>query len=231
VGGTIYAATPPFQHSTGAILILADQTGDRGLVPSGGGDLCSGPIGHLSGGAGRPQDQSPLTRLIRAGMRLPAGYWCTVGRGTLAFARGSSTVEPPCGCSGSSRPPGCSWCSPSCLYRCGRADSPPRPWATPRTSWPRAAQCQVSSRPRCGIASRRCAPRSSARARADVWCRCCLACWPPHWRSCTGWVWDGCGPARPGPGRSSEPPLEGLGRRPPSSRPDRRPRGLVIRRG
>jgi hypothetical protein len=59
--------------STRAILTLTDQAGDRSLVPGRCGDWCSGPTGHLSGGAGRPQDRSLLTRLIRAGMRLRPG--------------------------------------------------------------------------------------------------------------------------------------------------------------
>jgi hypothetical protein len=233
VGGTIYAATPPFRISTGAILTLTDQAGDRSLVPGRCGDWCSGPTGPPQRRSWTASGSFAAHAVDQGRDEVAAGHWRTVGRGTLAFARGSSTVEPPCGCSGSSRPPGCSWCSPWCSRRCGRADPPPRPRATPRTSWLRAAHCQVSSRPLRRIVPQRYGPPTSARARADGCYRCCSACWPPHARSCTGSARDGFRPVRPGPGRWPDARALKLGRRPSSSRPDRRPtpadrRGLML---
>jgi hypothetical protein len=71
VGGTIYAATPRLRRhsriSTGAILTLADQAGERGLVLGGCGDWCSGPAGHLSGRSWTASGSVPLTRLIGPG--------------------------------------------------------------------------------------------------------------------------------------------------------------------
>jgi hypothetical protein len=82
VGGTIYAATPPFPHFHRAILTLADQAGTGALFWGGCGDWRSGSTGHLSGRSWTASQSVPLTRLRgsgrgcwRAGGRLVAVPW------------------------------------------------------------------------------------------------------------------------------------------------------------